>query len=135
MNFPSAGAGSRAPARLSLAPMEFLARFSPLRAYRDLRRFMVTRKRHEYWLLVPSFLITMFVVVSLQHDFFTKPEYKREIIYVKSWPLTRSEAEIHAQQIIDKAEQIRVEAELEKQRKVRQGQFKKLDDKLKSWGI
>jgi len=135
MNFASAGAGSNAPARLSLAPMEFLARFSPLRAYRDLRRFMVTRKRHEYWLLIPSFLITMFVVVSLQHDFFAKPAYKREIIYVKSWPLTRGEAEIHAQQIVDQAEKMRQEAILEKARKERQQQFKKIDDKLKSWGI
>ena len=115
--------------------MEFLARFSPLRAYRDLRHFMVTRKRHELWLLIPSLLITMFVVVSLQHDFFAKPAYKRDIIYVKSWPLTRSESEIHAQQIIDKAEQMRVEAILDKQRKERQRQFKKIDDKLKSWGI
>jgi hypothetical protein len=115
--------------------MEFLSRFSPLRAYRDLRRFMATRKRHELWLLIPSFLITMFVVFSLQHDFFTKPAYKREILYVKSWPLTRSEAEIHAQQIIDRAERMKAEAELEKQRKERQRQFKKVDDKLKSWGI
>lgn len=116
--------------------MGLLRLFSPLRAFRDLRAFLASRKKHEIWMLVPALLLTAGTLVAFYIDSIGRAEWKRpEIIWVKDWRLDRSDEEIRAQQAIDKVEKEKADAELEKRRKARRDEFKKVDDGLKSWGL
>jgi len=114
-----------------------LKNFSPVVAYRDLRLFLATRRRHELWFMALSLAITLLVLFVFFKDTSTgmdKP-YERNIIYVEQWPITRTDEQIKAQQKIDQAKKHIQQAELEKRRKAKQAEFKRLDDKLESWGF
>ncbi|MES2442697.1 MAG: hypothetical protein V4574_07685 [Pseudomonadota bacterium] len=115
--------------------MSFLKLISPVRAVRDLRQFLATRKRYEWLMLIPALLGTLYVIFAFYKDSHFERAYEREIIYVESWPLTRSESEIRAQQVLDRAAKEKREAELEAKAKARQQDFQKLDNSLKAWGI
>jgi hypothetical protein len=115
--------------------MSYVSRFSPVRAYKDLRLFLATRQPHELGFLLLAVAITGFFIFAFAHDSYFKPEYKRNIVYVEQYRLDRTDAEIRAQQVIDQAaKDKRLAAEKAKRDKL-QGQFKRLDDKLKSMGI
>lgn len=115
--------------------MSFLRTLSPLRAVRDLRVFLSHRRPHELWFMIASLAITLLVLFVFVKDSQIEVPYKRNIIYAESWPLTRTDAEIRAQQKIDKVKKDAQLAELEKRRKKRQEEFKRVDDSLKKWGI
>ena len=89
--------------------MTFLKFFSPVAAYRDLRVFLATRRRHELWFMALSLAITLLVIfVFFKDSHFEKP-YERNIIYVEQWPITRTDDQIRAQQKIEwDAEKLRV---------------------------
>ena len=108
---------------------------SPTEGFGDLRRFLAARTRVDWLFLIPAFLITAFVVYGFYKDSTIKRPYKRNIVYAESWPLTRSETEIRAQQIIDAAKKAKVKAELEKRQKAHQAELKKYDDWLTNHGI
>lgn len=136
-----AGAGARGlvpgPPRAYLAgKMSFFGRFNPLRAVSDLRRFLGSRPRYEIYTLFGAAAVTwtiMWAFVIDTQDI--KVPYKRNIIYVESWPLDRSDEEILAKQKIDQVKIDKERAELEKKQKERQAMFKKWDDWFKSWGM
>jgi predicted ATP-grasp superfamily ATP-dependent carboligase len=115
--------------------MNFLRALSPLRAVRDLRFFLAQRKPYELWFMMLALLVTATIVFMLIKDSAIERPYKKNIIYVESWPLDRSDDQIRAQQKIDQAKKHAAEAELQRKRDKRQGEFKRLDDKLKQWGI
>lgn len=115
--------------------MNFFRRMSPFRAIQDLRLFLAQRKRYELGFFALSLVITGALIGAFIKDSHIPTPYKRNIIYFKSWPADRSEAEILAQQKIDSAEKAKQEARLEKLRKKRQAEFKKVDEALDSWGI
>jgi hypothetical protein len=115
--------------------MTFLKYISPLRALRDLRGYLATRKRHELWFMILSLVITFVVIVAFVKDSNVPVPYKKNIVYVDSWPITRTEAEIRAKQKVDEAKRRQEEAALEVRRKARQAEFKKYDDWLKKHGI
>lgn len=125
------------PPHAYLLPGMSIFRFlSPVRAFRDFRQFIATRKKHELWMLIPSLGVTIAILIGFYLDSNFERAWKRpEIIWVKDWRLDRSDEEIRAQQAIDKAAKDKAEAELEKKRKVRRDEFKKIDDGLKSWGL
>ncbi|HEX8300308.1 hypothetical protein [Sphingomonas sp.] len=112
------------------------SRFSPLRAVRDLRAFLKSRKPHEVGFMALSVAITWTVILVFSRDTNITPDYvEPDIIYVQSYAENRTEAEIVTQQKVDlPKEQARKKAVEDAQRK-RQQEFKKLDDKLRSWGI
>lgn len=116
--------------------MSFFSRFSPIRAFGDLRAFLRSRKPHEVGFMVLSIAITWTVILVFSRDTNIKPDYvEPEIIYVRDYAANRTDAEIVAQQKIDlPQEQARAKALTDAQRK-RQEEFKRLDDKLKSWGL
>jgi len=115
--------------------MNFLSRFSPIVAYRDLRGFVLQRRPHELVFAVLAITMTIVVIsVFAQGSNVARP-YKREIIYVQQWRLDRTEAQILAQQKIDQVERTKRDAETAKQQKDLQAQWKRLDDKLNKWGI
>lgn len=115
--------------------MNFLKSLSPLRAIRDLRFFLSQRKQHELWFMMLSMAITFVVLFVFVKDSHVPSPYKRNIIYVESWPITRTDEQIRAQQTIDQAKKKIAEAELEKRRKAKQAEFKKVDDWLTRHGF
>ena len=115
--------------------MTFLKRFSPIVAYRDLRFFLATRKRHELAFMALALAVTLLILWAFVKDSHFEKPYERNIVYVEQWPITRTDAQIRAQQTIDQAKRNIEKAELEKKKKARQAEFKKFDDKLESWGF
>jgi hypothetical protein len=113
--------------------MSFFRHLSIPRAYRDVRRFLLTRKPYELWFLIASMAITMLIIVAFDIDSNIKPEYHETIIYVQSWPLNRSEAEILAQQKIDMAKKAKEQAEIDKAEKERQAEFQRLQNATAPW--
>ncbi|NIJ21230.1 TolA-binding protein [Sphingomonas naasensis] len=117
--------------------MTFLKRFSPVVAYRDLRFFLATRKRYELWFMVLALAATASILFVFFKDssMGTARPYERNIIYVEQWPITRTDAQIKAQQKIDQAKRNIQRAELEKQRQAKQDEFKKVDTWLTDHGL
>lgn len=121
--------------RAYLAPMQFFARMSPLRALRDLRLFLHQRQPHELGFLVLAILITGFFIFAFAKDSHIEKVYKPDIVYVQQWRLDRSEAEILAQQKVDQAKKDKEQAALEKEQAKTRAEFQRLDDKMKRWGL
>ncbi|HWK35002.1 hypothetical protein [Sphingomonas sp.] len=115
--------------------MRYLTRFSPFRAIQDLRVFLSARRPHELGFLALAIVMTTLLIAGFIHDSHEERVYKREITYFQSWPLTRSDEEIRAQQAIDLPKELALKAELERRQKERQAQFKKYDDQLTKWGF
>ena len=115
--------------------MQFLSRFSPVRAYRDLRLFLASRQPYELGFLALAMLVTGFFVYAFAHDSTVPVAYKPDIIYVEQWPATRTDAEVRAQQKIDSVEKTRLLAEQKKREDELRAGFKRLDDRLKRYGI
>lgn len=115
--------------------MSYFARFSPVRAVNDLRRFLALRQPYELWFGILAIVVTALILAGFVHDSSELRVRKRNIIYVQQWPLTRTDREIVAQQKIDQVQRDKDEAELRaRQEKVRL-QFKRLDDKMTSYGL
>lgn len=115
--------------------MGFFSRFSPIRAINDLRVFLSYRQPYELGFFALSVVVVGLLIAGFIHDSHEERPYKREIVYVQQWPMTRTDAEIHAQQKIDGIEQTRRIAEEKKRQKEIQAQFKRLDDQLKAYGF
>jgi len=115
--------------------MSFLSRFSPVRAYRDLRVFFADREPYELGFLVLAMVITGVFIWMFVRDSHVEPTYKPNIIYVQQWRMDRTDTQIRAQQVIDEADkQKRLAAEQAEREKTR-AQFQKLDKQLSKWGI
>lgn len=116
--------------------MTFLRFFNPVAAIRDLRIFLSGRQRHELIFGFLALATTIVVVTAFFYDTDDlKRPWKRDIVYVQSWPLDRSLAEIRAQQKIDEPKKKAEQEKLEALQKQRQAQFKKVDDALNRWGL
>jgi len=119
-----------------LGGMGTIARFNPLRAFADLRRFLASRGRHEIIFLFAALFISGGIVVGFAvASKVDKPYVAPDIIYVQSWRADRTDAEIIAQQKIDmekKKIQDAKEAEFEAKKRA---EFKRVGDQLRKWGI
>lgn len=124
--------GQRIP---MFARMTFLSRMSPVRAWSDLRYFIRTRERHEWWFLLAAIAITTFLIFAFAKDSYMEKEYRPQIVYVQQWRLDRTDAEIVAQQKIDQVKKDAEQAELKKRQDENRAAFKRLDDKLTRMGI
>ncbi|HEX8389030.1 MAG TPA: hypothetical protein VF636_08445 [Sphingomonas sp.] len=115
--------------------MDYLSRFSPVRAIRDLRRFLGTRQPYELGFLVLSMVVTLTLIWAFMRDSYAEPVYRPDIIYVEQYRLDRTDAEIMAQQKVDQAAKEKRLAERAKRQAERQAAFKRLDDRLESYGF
>lgn len=115
--------------------MTFLRFLHPLHALRDLRFFLSQRKPHQLVFMLLAMAVTLVILWMFVKDSHIEAPYKRNIIYVESWPITRTDEQIRAQQKIDQAKKHIAEEELEKRRKQKQAEFKKVDDWLTSHGF
>lgn len=115
--------------------MSVLRYFSVRRAYRDVKRLLLTRRKpYEIWFLLLAMVITIAIIAGFVHDSRPPPvPYHEEIVYVQSWPLNRSEAEILAQQKIDAAKKAKEQAELDRALKERQQEYQRLGNELSPW--
>lgn len=127
-------AASRLRAYLG-ATMEYLARFSPFRAIRDLRLFLSHRQPYELGFLALSVVITGLLIGGFVKDSRIEREYRPNIIYVQNWRADRTIEEIRAQQKIDEPIRRKRIAEYEKRQAEMRAAFKKYDDKLNAWGL
>lgn len=115
--------------------MQFLGRFSLIRAYRDLRFFLAGRQPYELGFLALALGITGVLVYAFARDSRVEPVYKPNIIYVEQWRLDRTDAEIRAQQVVDEAaRQKRLAVQKAEQDKTR-AQYRRLDNQLDKWGL
>lgn len=115
--------------------MRFLTRLSPLRAIRDLRRYLASRQQYEIWFMIAALAVTATVLFVFIRDSAIAPVYRPNIIYVQQWRADRTDAEIRAQQKIDQVKVDKETAELKKRQVDLQNQYKKLDDGLKKYGL
>lgn len=115
--------------------MRYFARFSPVAALRDLRLFLSARQPYELWFGILSIVITGLLLIGFVKDSRVARPYKPDIIYVQQWRADRTDAQITAQQKVDQVAIDRRKAELDRRRKATQAQFKRIDDRLKEYGL
>jgi hypothetical protein len=113
--------------------MTFLKYLHPIRAIRDLRYFLAQRKPYELYMMMAAMALTLGIIWMFAHDTHIVSEQKREIIYVKQWPANRTDEDIRKQQAIDLPAELARKAEIEKLRKQRQEELKRLDEKIGNW--
>lgn len=101
----------------------------------DLRDVLRIRHRYQLWFLLAALATTGLVLAGFYFDSYFERAYKREIIYVQNWRADRSLDEIIAQQKIDEAARQKREAAAKAKAEKKRLEYKKYDDKLKSWGI
>ncbi|WP_296620321.1 hypothetical protein [Rhizorhabdus sp.] len=106
-----------------LAFMAIFPRPSTPRAFvADLKAFLHQQNRHKLMIAVVSGLMPMIIVWGFYVDSKTdKP--KAQVIFVESWPSTRTDAEIEKQNIAD--QKVR-----DAQRKAKQEEYRRVADKL-----
>ena len=115
--------------------MSFFARLSPIRAINDLRQYLAGRPPYEIVFLGLAIVITTFFIYLFARNDYAPPPYRPDIIYVEQWPLSRTDAQIRAAQIVDqKVKEKRLAAEKAAEEK-RRAEFRKVDDALNKWGI
>lgn len=116
--------------------MSRFSRYNPLTGLRDLRLFLHSRQKHEIVFAFLSIVVTVTLIAGFMVDSRgLKKPYQRDIQYVESWPLDRTDAEIIAAQKADaKTRAAREAAEKERQEKTRR-ELKKIDDALTRWGF
>jgi len=96
---------------------------SPRAALADLRAFMRQQSREQRLGAALAVLTTIIIVIIFFVDSSINTAPPPRIVYVESWPSTRTDAEIKADQAKDQAER---DAAL----KERQRQFQELENKL-----
>jgi len=108
---------------------------SPKAAWRDLKFFLAQRQKHELLFATLAGCATMLLLTGFYFDSRVEKEWHRDITYVESWPLTRTDAEIIADlkknEIAKKERAARIAAKKEERRQ----QFERLDKKLEALGI
>ena len=136
VGFGGGGGWHRSPAAPIFDTMNLRQYFSPIRAWRDLRSYVATRRPHQIGFMALALVLSYTMIMgTLDVSRMPKPAYHREIIYVQQWRADRTDAEIVAQQKIDGVEQTRQEKALKRLQAERKAQLKRLDDTLKSYGI
>ena len=84
-----------------LRPMSRFSRYNPLAGLRDLRLFLHSRQKHELVFAFLAVLATLVVIFGFLIDARDlKAPYKRDIQYVQSWPLNRTDADLR--EIVDR---------------------------------
>lgn len=115
--------------------MSFLRTISPLRAYRDLRQFLGQRKPYELVFLFLALAVTWTIMFAIASNSKVEKVYRPNIIYVEQWSANRTDAEILAQQKIDGPKEKAAAEAQKRQQEELQASYKRLDDKLKKYGL
>lgn len=99
----------------------------PSRAIGDLWTFIRQRRRHELGFGVLAVVITALWFWAIFDKLDVRPEWEPpQVMYVKQWPTTRSEAEVRAQLAEDAPKEIAAHKAEEAAAQKRQAEFKKV---------
>lgn len=99
----------------------------PSRALGDLWTFMRQRRRHEFGFGVLAIVITALWFWAIFDKLDVRPEWQPpKVMYVKQWPVTRTEAEVRAQQAKDAPRELAERKAMEEAARKRQDEYKKL---------
>lgn len=101
---------------------------SPRALWADLRLFWATRPRHKWIAGVLAVLVPAIIAIGFYYDAKTNIMPGETVMFIDSWPATRSDAEIKAQQKADAAA-------MERARRERQREFQQLDQDLNRIGL
>jgi hypothetical protein len=116
--------------------MSRFTRYNPLTGLRDLRSFLASRQRHELVFAFLSVVVTVSILTAFYLDSGDlKKPWQRDIQYVQSWPLDRTDAEIVAAQKTDAKTRAVREAAEKKRKEEHRKSLKKIDDALTRWGF
>ena len=115
--------------------MSFLSRFSPIRAYQDLRFFLAQRRPFELVFFALAAGVTGFFVYAFALNDYVPPPYVPNIVYVQQWPMDRTDTEIRAAQKVDQAAKEKRQAAEKVELAKRRATFQKLDDQMTKWGL
>ena len=115
--------------------MSFLRTISPLRAYRDLRQFLASRKTYELVFFALAIMVTWTIMFAIANNSTVEKVYRPNIVYAEQWPANRTDEQIIAQQKIDGPKEKAAIEEAKKQQAETQAAYKRLDDKLKKYGL
>jgi len=113
---------------LYLAAMPLPRPASPRVVWNDLRAFWKDRPRHQWLVAVAAVLIPAGIIVAFFIDSSHGLAPREKIVYFKSWPASRTDAEIRAQQ---KADLDRLNAARERRRQ----EFQRLDASMNRMGL
>jgi len=120
---------ARGPGSAYLGVMSWFPRpATPKALIADLKLFASQRSRYQWAGMAVAIVMPVLIIAGFWHDASHGIQPGPQLIYAESWPASRTDAEIKAQQKIDQA---RREAAL----KERQRQYQKLDRELKKVGI
>jgi hypothetical protein len=95
----------------------------PTALWRDLKALAATREPHQWLFLTLSIVVTLAIFFGFAIDYRQAHVVPAPIIYVDSWPIDRSDAQIKKEQKEDSAHR-------KAWQKERQRQFQKLADDL-----
>jgi hypothetical protein len=101
---------------------------SPRALWADIRAFTSERRPHQWVAIALAVAMPVGIIVLFITDGHTNIEPGPTVQFVESWPATRTDAEIIADQKKDQAAR-------EKARKVRQAEFQRLENNLESLGL
>jgi hypothetical protein len=115
------------------APMRYFERIQPRGAWADLKHYLWADQPYRWVFLILSIMLTVLALAAFWVDSEFEPEYRREIVYVEQWPLTRTDKEIIAKQKVDEViKQRRLQAE-QRELEKRQRYFQQLKQKADPW--
>lgn len=100
----------------------------PLALWRDLSAFWRERPRHQWVAGTLALIIPAGILVAFYFDGKTNIAPSAQVIFVESWPQSRTDDEIKAKQ---KADLVRREAAEERRRQ----EFQRLENQLNRLGI
>jgi len=94
----------------------------------DMRAFASQRSRYQWAGLAVAITMPLLIVAGFWHDTTHGVQPGPQLIYVQSWPASRTDEQI-------KADQKRDQAQREAAQRERQRQFRTLDKELERLGI
>jgi hypothetical protein len=101
---------------------------APRALLQDLRNFWSTRPRGHWIAALLAATMTSGIVIAFIIDSKSMGETREQVIFIDSWPASRTDAEIRAKQKADLDERTRAEAEHRRQ-------LHELDQTLNRFGI
>jgi hypothetical protein len=101
---------------------------APKALWADIRAFTAQRSRYQWAGMVAAIAMPLLIVAGFFHDSSHGVQPGPQIIYAESWPASRTDDQI-------KADQKRDQAQREAAIKERQRQFRKLGKDLEKLGI
>lgn len=119
---------ARGAAAHYLGPMPLPRPSGPRALWKDLSNFWRDRPRHQWIAASLAVLIPAFILTLFYFDAKTNLAPGPQVIYVESWPRSRTDEEIKAKQKID----LRRREEAEERRR---REFQRLDESLNRLGI